>query len=68
MLILVLNCGGSSVKYQLVEMPDERVLARGSVERIGKEDGELKLRPLEGPERCRFRDRRLEAEPCAAGC
>ena len=43
MRILVLNCGGSSVKYQLVEMPQERVMARGSVERIGKEDGQLQL-------------------------
>ncbi len=51
MLILVLNCGGSSVKYQLVEMPDERVLARGSVERIGKEDGELKLETFRGAQK-----------------
>lgn len=43
MRTLVLNCGGSSVKYQLVEMPQERVMARGSVERIGKEDAELQL-------------------------
>ena len=43
MRTLVLNCGGSSVKYQLVEMPQERVMARGSVERIGKDDAELQL-------------------------
>lgn len=43
MLTLVLNCGGSSVKYQLIEMPAEKVLAKGSVERIGREDGELEL-------------------------
>ncbi len=41
MRTLVLNCGGSSVKYQLVEMPEEKVLARGSVERIGKVDAQL---------------------------
>lgn len=41
MKTLVLNCGGSSVKYQLVDMPAEQVLARGSVERIGKDDGLL---------------------------
>lgn len=35
MKILVLNCGSSSLKYQLFDMTDERVLARGLVERIG---------------------------------
>lgn len=43
MRILVVNSGGSSVKYQLVEMPHEKVLARGSVERIGKNDAELQM-------------------------
>ena len=43
MRTLVLNCGGSSVKYQLVEMPEETVMARGSVERIGKDDAQLQL-------------------------
>ena len=43
MRTLVLNCGGSSVKYQLVEMPQERVMARGSVERIGKDNAELRM-------------------------
>lgn len=37
----MLNCGGSSVKYQLIEMPAETVLAKGQVERIGKEDARL---------------------------
>jgi acetate kinase len=35
MNILVLNCGSSSVKYQLIEAESERTLTRGSVERIG---------------------------------
>jgi len=35
MKILVVNCGSSSVKYRLYEMPEERLLARGNVERIG---------------------------------
>ena len=43
MRILVVNSGGSSVKYQLVEMPQENVLARGSVERIGKDDAQLQM-------------------------
>jgi acetate kinase len=37
MKILVINCGSSSVKYQLFDMNDESVLAKGSVERIGME-------------------------------
>ena len=35
MNILVLNCGSSSVKYQLIEAQERKTLARGSVERIG---------------------------------
>lgn len=36
MKILVVNCGSSSIKYQLFEMPDGVVLARGLLERIGE--------------------------------
>ncbi len=42
MNILVLNCGSSSIKYQLLNMSDEQegtVLAKGLVERIGLEEG-----------------------------
>lgn len=35
MNILVINCGGSSIKYQLIDMDEKLVLAKGSVERIG---------------------------------
>lgn len=38
MLILVLNAGSSSLKYQLLDMSDESVLVKGSCERIGKDD------------------------------
>lgn len=41
MKILVLNSGSSSIKYQLFNMEDESVLARGIVERIGIEDSFL---------------------------
>jgi acetate kinase len=37
--ILVLNCGSSSVKYQLIKMPSGTVIAKGLLERVGKEDG-----------------------------
>ena len=45
MIILVLNCGSSSLKYQLLDMKNEEVydlLAKGLVERIGMEVGCLK--------------------------
>jgi acetate kinase len=33
--VLVINCGSSSLKYQLLDMDEERLLAKGLVERIG---------------------------------
>ena len=38
MKILVLNCGSSSLKYQLINMETEEVLASGKYERIGEKD------------------------------
>lgn len=38
MKVLVVNCGSSSLKYQLVNMEDESVLAQGLFERIGSEE------------------------------
>ena len=35
MKILVLNCGSSSLKYQLIDMENENVIAKGNYERIG---------------------------------
>ena len=35
MKVLVINCGSSSLKYQVLDMTDESVLAKGLVERIG---------------------------------
>lgn len=45
MKILVLNCGSSSVKYQLFDMQREEVMARGLVERIGLPGSTLTHRP-----------------------
>lgn len=45
MIILVLNCGSSSLKYQLLDMKNDEVydlLAKGLVERIGMDNGHLK--------------------------
>ena len=37
--VLVINCGSSSLKYQLLDMENETLLAKGLVERIGLDDG-----------------------------
>ncbi|EQK43814.1 MULTISPECIES: acetate/propionate family kinase [Paraclostridium] len=42
MKVLVLNCGSSSLKYQLIDMSNEEVLCIGLVERIGIEGSILK--------------------------
>ena len=42
MKVLVINCGSSSLKYQMIDMSNENVLAKGIVERIGIEGSFLK--------------------------
>ena len=44
MKVLVINCGSSSLKYQVFNMQDETVLAKGNVEKIGLEGAFLKYR------------------------
>lgn len=41
MKVLVINCGSSSLKYQLIDMDNENALANGLVERIGIEGSKL---------------------------
>jgi acetate kinase len=48
--ILVLNSGSSSIKYQLFEMRDHSVLAKGAAERIGETGSRLVHRELDGAE------------------
>lgn len=48
MIVLVLNCGSSSLKYQLLDMKNDEVydlMAKGLVERIGMDNGHLKHTP-----------------------
>lgn len=42
MKVLVLNCGSSSLKYQIFDMKNEEVLAKGLVERIGIDGSRIK--------------------------
>ncbi|WP_196892428.1 acetate/propionate family kinase [Aureivirga marina] len=41
MNILVINSGSSSIKYQLIQMPTEKVICSGMVERIGIADSQI---------------------------
>ena len=45
MIVLVINCGSSSLKYQLIDLDAKQVLAGGICERIGMEMGCLKHTP-----------------------
>ena len=45
MKILVINCGSSSLKYQLIDMTNENVEAKGICERIGIEGSKLTHKP-----------------------
>ncbi len=47
MKILVINCGSSSLKYQLFNMDNHTVMAKGICERIGIEGSKLKHTPVE---------------------
>jgi len=48
--ILVINCGSSSLKYQLINMEDENSLAQGLIERIGSE-GSVLTQKVQGREK-----------------
>jgi acetate kinase len=50
MKILVINCGSSSLKYQLINMENEACIAQGLVERIGNE-GSILTQKVEGREK-----------------
>jgi len=44
MKIMAVNAGSSSLKFQLLNMPEESVIASGVVERIGMAGGKFKLK------------------------
>lgn len=50
MKIVVLNCGSSSIKYQLFEMPSQEVLAKGLVDKIGLKGSLIKHSRNDGVE------------------
>lgn len=50
MKIIVLNCGSSSIKYQLFEMPAKQVLAKGLVDKISLKGASIKHKRADGTE------------------
>ncbi|MBO4337660.1 MAG: acetate kinase [Lachnospiraceae bacterium] len=48
MNILVINCGSSSLKYQLIDNENEKVLAKGLCERIGIDKSQISHTPAGG--------------------
>ena len=50
MKVLVINCGSSSLKYQLIDMSNEKALAQGLVERIGIQ-GSILTQKVEGKDK-----------------
>ena len=48
MKILVINAGSSSLKYQLIDMDNEQVLAKGNCERIGQEGAFIGFKTADG--------------------
>lgn len=47
MKVLVINAGSSSLKYQLIDMSNEEVIAKGNCERIGV-DGKIGHKTADG--------------------
>lgn len=43
-LILAINAGSSSLKFQLIRMPEEELVTKGLIERIGLKDSILQLK------------------------
>ena len=48
MKILVLNCGSSSIKYQLIESDSKKVIAKGGIEKIGLPGAFIKFNVADG--------------------
>ena len=55
MKILVINAGSSSLKYQLIDMDNEQVMAKGLCERIGIEGSNLQHTNVAKDERLRLK-------------
>ena len=67
--VLVINCGSSSLKYQLIDMENETVVAKGLCERIGIEGSLLTHKPTgkeKYEEQCEMKDHQVAVEKVIA--
>jgi len=48
MKTLVFNCGSSSIKFKLFQMPEETILAEGAIQRVGSENASASLKTKSG--------------------
>lgn len=48
MKVLVINCGSSSLKYQLIDMENEQIVAKGYVQKIGQGDSFIEHKKIGG--------------------
>jgi acetate kinase len=67
MKVFVVNCGSSSIKYQLFDMADESVLAKGLLERIGTRSARLLHSGNRRPGRAAEVERAVKAADHTAG-
>jgi acetate kinase len=51
MKVFVLNCGSSSIKYQLILMPEKKLMAKGLIEKIGLIGSRIKYSVNDDPEK-----------------
>ena len=47
MILLILNCGSSSIKFQICQMPEYQVIVKGGVGKIGYTDSEFKFEMIQ---------------------
>jgi acetate kinase len=62
MKVLVINAGSSSLKYQLIDMTDESVLAKGNCERIGTDGAFIGFKTSDGQKIERETEMKSEVE------
>ncbi len=60
MKVLVLNSGSSSLKFQLFEMPEQKVLSKGLVERIGEEKSKFTAEKISVEQKIKNHQQALE--------
>ncbi|WP_375749629.1 acetate/propionate family kinase [Vibrio sp. HN007] len=49
-IVMAVNAGSSTIKFQLFEMPNEQVIAKGIIDKIGKQDAAFSVKYGEGHE------------------